>query len=129
MESKCVKNSNVLLFGVSFNLILTLGSLGFTCYSLHRLDSRVRAVEQDLPVLNHPHRLDNHGIIKPTSTHSPLSESEMKGNPIKRAVDGPSMCLKCNRVCLNSNGHRKVRRFLVRVTSISVSPFLKFLWF
>ena len=134
MESKSVKNSNIFLFGLSFNLILTLGSLGFTCYSLHRLDSRVTAVEQDSLVLNHPSWLDNHGIIKPTSTHSPLSDSQMKvkrRNLVKRAVDVPSLCRKCNSVCLNSNGSRKVRRCLLRVimTSVSVSQFLKNLWF
>ena len=116
MESKSVKNSNIFLFGLSFNLILTLGSLSLTCYSLHRLESHVTAVEQDLLVLNHPYRLDNHEIIKPSSTHSPLSDSEgMKENLVKRAVDGSSLCRKCNRVCLNSNGPRKVRRFYVQL--------------
>ena len=112
MESKSVNNSNIFLFGLSFNLILTLGSLGFTSYSLHRLESRVAAVEQDLLVLNHPYRLDNHGISKLTSTHSPpISDSEMNGKLSKRAVDGSSLCRKCNSVCLNSKEPRKVRRF------------------
>ena len=116
MESKSVKNSNIFLFGLPFNLIVTLGSLGFTCYSLHRLDSRVTAVEQDSLVLNHPSRLDNHGIIKPTSTHSPLSDSEMKvkrRSLVKRAVNESFKCL-CNSVCLNSNGSRKVRIYFFR---------------
>ena len=47
MESKANKNSHVLMFGLSFNLILTLGSLGFSCYSLHRLDSRLTTLEQN----------------------------------------------------------------------------------
>ena len=112
MESKSVKNSNIFLFGFSFNLILTLASLGFTSYSLHRLESRVAAVEQDLLALNHPYRLDNHGISKLTFTHSPpISESEMNGKLSKRAVDGSSLWRKCNRVCLNSKELRKVRRF------------------
>lgn len=115
MENKSVKNSKIFLFGLLFNLILALGSLGFTCYSLHRLESRVIAVEQDILVLNHPRRLDNHGIINPTSTHIPQSGSEMKVNRrsrrnlIKRAIDGSSKCRECNSVCLNSNGSRKVR--------------------
>ena len=112
MESKSVKNSNIFLFGLSFNLILALGLLGFTCYSLRRLESRVMAVEQDLLVLNHPHRRDNHGIIKPTSTRFPLSDAEMKvdrGNLVKRAIDGSSKCRECNSICLNSTGSRKVR--------------------
>ena len=112
MESKSVKNSNIFLFGLSFNLILALGLLGFTCYSLRRLESRVIAVEQDLLVLNHPHRRDNHGIIKPTSTRFPLSDSEMKVNRrnlVKRAIDGSSKCRECNSICLNSTGSRKVR--------------------
>jgi len=111
-KSKSVKNSNILVFGLSFNLILTLASLGFACYSFHRLELRVTAVEQDLLALNHPYRLDNHGILKPTSTHSPLrSDTEVKRNLVKRAVDGSSLCRKCNSVCFNSNEAQKVRRF------------------
>ena len=128
MESKRVKdvkNSNIFLFGLSFNLILTVASLGFTCYSLHRLESRVTTVEQDLP-----YRLDNHEIFKPSSTHSPPNEDKRR-NLVKRAVDGSSKCRECNSVCLNSNGSRKVRRFLVRVTSSRFRSimYLKYLWF
>ena len=109
MESKSKRSSNVLLFGLSFNLILTLGSLGFTCYSLHRLDSRVTAVERDVLAINHPYRLANHEILKPTSPHVPQSGSQRKEAVVKRAADSPSMCRKCSRVCsLNSNGHRNV---------------------
>ena len=50
MESKANKNSHVLMFGLSVNLILTLGSLGFTCYSLHRLDSRLTTLERNSPL-------------------------------------------------------------------------------
>ena len=112
MESKSVKNCNIFLLGLSFNLILTLCSLGFTCYSLHRLESRVTAVEQDLLVLNQPHRLDNHGIIKPTSTHLSQSDLEMKANSrnlVKRAINRSFKRCECNDVCSNSNGSRKVR--------------------
>ena len=71
MESKSNKSSNVLLFGLSFNLTLTLGSLGFTCYSLHRLDLRLTAVERDLLVLNsYPYRFANHEIVKPKPVRS-----------------------------------------------------------
>ena len=45
MENKSAQGSSVLLFGLSFNLILTLSSLGFTCYSLNRFDSRLTSVE------------------------------------------------------------------------------------
>ncbi|KAL9961681.1 hypothetical protein ACROYT_G030674 [Oculina patagonica] len=108
MESKSKKSSNVLLFGLSFNLILTLASLGFTCYSLHRLDSRLTAVERDLLVVNSdPYQLANREIVTPTTTHSPQrSGSQRKEAVVKRAADGQSMCRKCSSVCLNWNGHR-----------------------
>ena len=99
MESKSNKSSNVLLFGLSFNLILTLGSLGFTCYSLHRLDSRLTAVERDFVVVNHPNGLANHEIDGQTSTHSPQTGSQRKEVVVKRAADRPSLCRKCKSVC------------------------------
>ena len=107
METKSSKRSNVLLFGLSFNLILTLGSLGFTCYSLHRLDSRLTAVERDLLVVNsYPYGLANQEILKPTSARS--LGSQMMKTVIKRAADSPSICRKCSSVCLNWNAHRNV---------------------
>ena len=107
METKSSKRSNVLLFGLSFNLILTLGSLGFTCYSLHRLDSRLTAVERDLLVVNsYPYDLANQDILKPTSARS--LGSQMMKTVIKRAADSPSICRKCSSVCLNWNAHRNV---------------------
>ena len=107
METKSSKGSNVLLFGFSFNLILTLGSLGFTCYSLNRLDSRLTSVEQDLPVVK-SYRLDDHNIVKPTSSPSRVTGSQMTKTVAKRAVDSTSMCHKCSRVCSNWNGHQSV---------------------
>ena len=107
METKSSKRSNVLLFGLSFNLILTLGSLGFTCYSLHRLDSRLTAVERDLLVVNSlPYDLANQAILKPTSARS--HGSQMMKTVIKRAANSPSICRKCSSVCLNWNAHRNV---------------------
>ena len=115
MESKS-KSSNVLLFGLSFNLILTLASLGFTCYSLHRLDSRLTAVERDVLAINLPYRLANHEIVNPTSPHLPQSGSQRKEAVVKRAADSPSICRKCSRVCsLNSNGLRNVSCSLICV--------------
>ena len=111
MESKSNKSSCALLFGLSFNLFVTLGSLGFTCYSLHRFDSRLTTVEQDLLATIHPYQLDNRVIVKPTSTHSPPSGSRRKEAVAKRAVDRPSMCRKCSSACLNVNGHRSVSCF------------------
>ena len=99
METKSGKGSSVLLFGLSFNLILTLASLGFTGYSLNRFDSRLTAVEQDLLATNSPYRLADGVIVKPTSTHASLSKNYVA----KRAVDSPSMCRKCRSACLNSN--------------------------
>jgi len=108
MESKGNKSSSALLFGLSFNLILTLGSLGFTCYYLNRFDSRLTAVEQDLLVVNHPYQLANRVVVKPPSTQSPPSGSRRKEAVAKRAVDRPSMCRKCSSPCLNANRHRNV---------------------
>jgi len=110
MESKGNKSSRAILFGLSFNLILTLGSLGFTCYSLHRFDSRLITVEQDLLVVNHPDKLANRVIPKPTSTHSPQSVPRRKEGVGKRAVNRPSQCHKCS-PCLNVNRHRNVSCF------------------
>ena len=107
METKSSKGSNVLLFGFSFNLILTLGSLGFTCYSLNRLDSRLTSVEQDLLIVN-SYQVDNHEIVKPTSTPSRVSGSQMMKTVAKRAVDSTSMCHKCSRVCSTWNSHQNV---------------------
>ena len=103
METKRATGSSALLFGLSFNLILTLASLGFTCYSLNRFDSRLTAVEQDLLAANSP--LADGVIVQPTSTHSPLSEPQKKNDVNKRAVDNPSMCRKCSSACLNLNVH------------------------
>ena len=115
MESKGNKSSSTLLFGLSVNLILTLGSLGFTCYSLHRFDTRLTTVEQDLLIVNHPDQLVNRVIIKPTSTLSPPSESRRKEAVAKRAVARQSMCRKCSSSCLNANRPRNVSCFSLYV--------------
>ena len=118
MESKSNKSSNVFLFGLLFNLILTLGSLGFTCYSLHRLDSRLTAVEQDLLAVNsYQYELANHKINKPASARS--RGSQMMKTVVKRAADSPSICRKCSSVCLNWNAHRNVScSLLCEITSV-----------
>ena len=104
MESKGNTNAHVLTFGLSFNLILTLGSLGFTCYSLHRLDSRVTAIEQ-----NPAYQFTDGVIVEPTFRHQRSDGSQMKETfRVKRSADRPSMCRKCSSVCLNSNGQRSV---------------------
>ena len=107
METKSAKGSSVLLFGLSFNLILTLTSFGFTCYSLNRFDSRLTTVEHDLLATNSPYRHADGVIAEPTSTHSPLTEPQKKNNVAKRAVDNPSLCRKCS-ACLNLNVHQRV---------------------
>ena len=108
MESKGNNNSHVLMFGLSFNFILTLGSLGFTCYSLHRLDSRLTAVEQNLLLTNPAYQLANRAIFTPTSMLPRRSGSRKKENVVKRSADRSSMCRKCSSVCVNSNGQRNV---------------------
>ena len=118
MESNGSKVSSVLLFGLSFNLILTLCSLGFTCYSLHRFGSRLTTVEQDLLVVNHPDQIVNRVIFKATSTHSPPSGSRRKEAVAKRAVDRPSICGKCSSSCLNANRPRNVSCFALYVVIV-----------
>ena len=108
METKSAKGSSVVLFGLSFNLILTLASLGFICSNLNRFDSRLTAVEQDLLATNSPYRLADGVIVKPTSTQSPVSGPQKKNNVAKRAVDNPSMCRKCCSACFNLNVHQNV---------------------
>ena len=108
METKSAKGSSVLLFGLSFNLILTLASLGFTCYSLNRFDSRLTAVEQDFLATNSPYGLADGVIITPTFTHSTLSGPQKKNKVVKRAVDSLAMCRKCSSACLNLNMHQSV---------------------
>ena len=111
MESKG-KNSHVLMFGLSFNLILTLGSLGFTCYSLHRLDSRLTEVEQNLLLTNPLYQLDSRRTVEPPFTHPNPSGSQMKETVrVKRAADRPSMCRKCSSACLKSNDHPSISYF------------------
>ena len=78
MESKANNNSHVFLFGFSFNLIITLGSLGFTCYSLQRLDSRLIAVEQNLRMPNPSSELGNRVNSLPTITHPRPSGAQME---------------------------------------------------
>ena len=119
METKRAKGSSVVLFGLSFNLILTLASLGFMCYSLDRFDSRLTAVEQDLLATNRPYQLADGVTVKTTSTRSPLSGPKKKDNIAKRAVDNPSMCRKCSSTCLNWNVHQ----------SVSCSLFIRIIYF
>ena len=125
MESKGNKNSHVLMFGLSFNLILTLVSLGFTCYSLHRLDSRVKVVEHNLLLTNPPDQLGSRVIVQPTLRQSNPSGSQMKETfRVKRAADRPSMCRKCSSVCFNSSGNRSVSRFSLSLCLIMpLDPF------
>ena len=116
MESKGNRgNSHVLMFGLSFNLILTLGSLFFTCYSLHQLDSRLTAVEQSSLLTKPTYQLANRVIVEPTSRHPRPSGSQMKETVrVKRAAERPtSMCRRCNSVCLNSKGLRSVSQILL----------------
>ncbi|XP_022792170.1 neural cell adhesion molecule L1.1-like isoform X2 [Stylophora pistillata] len=111
MESKATKNSQFLVFGLLFNLFLTLGTLGFTCYSLHRsskLDSRLTTLEQNSLLTNRPYQLSNPVSDSPTSALFRRSGSLKKETGgIKRSAKRSSMCHKCKTVCVNSNGHRR----------------------
>ena len=105
MESKAIKSQCFLTFGLSFNLILTLGSLGFTCYSLHRLDSRVTTVEQNVLLTNPSDQILSRVTIEPTSAEPHPGGSRIKETVRdKRAADKGSSCRKCRRDCPNSSG-------------------------
>lgn len=109
MESKANKNSHVLMFGLSVNLILTLGSLGFTCYSLHRLDSRLTTLERNSLLKNSPYQISDPFSVAPTSAHfRPSGSLEKETGRVQRAAERSSMCRKCSSVCVNLNGQRRV---------------------
>ena len=119
MESKANSNSHIFLFGFSFNLILTLGSLGFTCYSLQRLDSRLIAVEQNLRMSNPSSELGNRVNSLPTITHPRSSGAQMEELVrVKRAADRSSLCRKCSNVCAESNENRSVSAISQSYTTI-----------
>ena len=100
MESKAAKSQCFLTFGLSFNLMLTLGSLGFTCYSLHRLDSRVTKVEQNVLLTNPSDQLLSRVIVELTSAETHLDGSRIRQTVRdKRAADKGSRCRKCGRDC------------------------------
>lgn len=109
MESKANNNSHVFLFCFSFNLIITLGSLGFTCYSLQLLDSRLMAVEQNLRMPNPSSELGNRVNSLPTITHPRPRGAQMEEIVrVRRASDRSSLCRKCSNACAKSNGNRSV---------------------
>ena len=102
--------SHVLMFGLSVNLLLTLCSLGFTCYSLNRLDSRLTAVEQNQLLQNPPHQPANQVITKPTHAQLRRSGSQTRDTiRFKRASDSQSICQKCSNICSYPHDARKVR--------------------
>ena len=73
------------MFGLSVNLILTLGSLGFTCYSLHRLDSRLTALEL---LKDTPYQISDPFSAPPTSAHfRPSGSLEKETGRVQRAVE------------------------------------------
>lgn len=115
METKIVKHSNVLLYGFSFHLILTLGSLGFT------LDSRLTAIEQNLMLKSTPYQHANGVTIKITSENAPGSGWKTTDQIVKRDISSPSICSKCRTVCSNSNTQQNVSycSVLLLVTTFS----------
>ena len=126
MEPKANKNSHVLMFGLSFNLILTLGSLGFTCYSLHRsskLDLRLTSLEQNLLLTNPLYQLSNSVIVEPTSAHTHPSGSLKKETArVRRAAERPTVCRKCKTVCVRSNGQRRASFLVLYVSQMPLDP-------
>ena len=130
MESKGNKNSHVLMFGLSVNLILTLGSLGFTCYSLHRLDSRLTTLERNSLLKNSPYQISNPFSVAPTSAHfRPSGSLEEETSRVQRAVERTSMCRKCSSVCVNWNSQRRVSFTLLSFLFLQMplNPFINLL--
>ena len=123
MESKADKSQCFLMFGLSFNLILTLGSLGFTCYSLHLLYSLVTTVEQNVLLRNPSDQILSRAIVEPTSSETHPCDSRIKKTFCdKRAADKGSRCRKCRSDCPNSSG---VSYFCLLVYQISSSQMHK----
>ena len=97
------------MLGLSINLVLTLGSIAFTCYSLHRFDSRLTAVEQNILLTSSPSQLADQVTVQPTFEQSPPKGPQIKEDArVKRAANSQSMCRKCSNACLKSTGHRNV---------------------
>lgn len=78
MEPKANGRSQALILGLFVNLVLTLGSIAFTYYSLHRFDSRLTAVEQNLQLTSSPDQLADRVIAQPTFKQSSPSGPQMK---------------------------------------------------
>lgn len=107
MEPKANKRSQALVLGLSVNFILTLGSIAFTCYSLHRFDSRLTAIEQSLLLTSFPYQLADQVTAQPTFEQSHPNGPQIKEDArIKRAANSQSMCHKCSNACSKSIGHR-----------------------
>ena len=86
MESKADKSLCFLMFGLSFNLILTLGSLGLTCYSLHLLYSRVTTVEQNVLLRNPSDQILSRAIVEPTSSETHPDAANVEATALTRVV-------------------------------------------
>ena len=118
------------MFGFSVNLIPTLGSLGFTCYSLHRLDSRLTTLERNSLLKNSPYQISDPFSVAPTSAHfRPSGSLEKETGRVQRAVERPSMCHKCSSVCANLNGQRGVSFTLLSFLffQMPIDPFINLL--
>ena len=112
MEPKANGRSQALILGLFVNLVLTLGSIAFTYYSLHRFDSRLTAVEQNLQLTSSPDQLADRVIAQPTFKQSSPSGQQMKEDDrVKRGANRQFMCHKCSSACLKSIGHRNVSFF------------------
>ena len=115
------------MFGLSVNLILTLGSLGFTCYSLQRLDSRLTTLERN-SLSRYP--ISNPFSVAPVSSYSrPSGSLEKETGRVQRAVERTSMCRKCSSVCVNLNSQRRVSFTLLSFPFLQMplDPFINLL--
>lgn len=123
MEPKANGRSQALILGLFVNLVLTLGSIAFTYYSLHRFDSRLTAVEQNLQLTSSPDQLADRVIAQPTFKQSSPSGPQMKEDDrVKRAANRQFMCHKCSSACLKSIGHRNVSFFFASMHHKALRP-------
>ena len=113
MEGKNNKASNTFVFAVtSLNAILTLSTLGFTCYSLQRLESRVSRIERVVLEEDHHNRrpMTFYNPTRTSTSHGARDKAEKKAALVKRAAKSP--CEKCSTTCSKWNSNLYVSRLI-----------------
>lgn len=112
MENKSNKSWNIpVLAFTSLNFILTLSTLGYTCYSLQRFESRLTRVEHSRPWRDY--NSDFRTTLSSTrKTPYDGKSAEKRGVRSLRAVR--SLCEKCSSACTNWKNHRNVSNLIFK---------------